>query len=268
MNPLRSPVPEYSCLTDVISEVLDVLVIDLGKYVWQISKEHADILEPAPIGVYTHGSVEPFWMFSHDRPLFKQSTWLSTRDLTPKAFPDINSFESFISSNEPIVDSRGLVICKNPKQMKSYFTPVCEFNYSALHLAAVAAWDCIRALHREPNHWTKIPQAWLDARRWVKPEFFEEYVLTEGYDPHGPNGAREVKVPAPTQIFDLETFGEIKAMVRRIYDFVGRERYSAYGLHLRNTSLVIEKGNDFRVISYYRNIFEQHEQESTEQYGV
>lgn len=240
MNSHNTSEPEYECLSDVMSEIRDALVLDVARYMSRIPYDEQNMLEPAPVGVYAHGALEPYLLFGMQHLYYSYSKYSTGQA------PDIVSFETFIQTKEPVVNQHGKVVCQNPHHFRNYFKPECDFNYSAIHLAAATAWDTVRALHPAPNHWTKIPQAWLDVSYWVRPECYREHFLEKSFSP---------------------AFGDLPGLIERIYQFIGRDRYSAYGIHLQNASLIIEKGNDFRVLHYYEQIFKAREEEHVLKYG-
>ena len=69
------------------------------------------------------------------------------------------------------------------------------------------------------------------------------------------------------EIFDSLLENSLQELTRKLYDFVGRDYFHVYSLKINNTTMLIEKGNDFRVIEYYRRIFEMYETERFEKYG-
>lgn len=56
-------------------------------------------------------------------------------------------------------------------------------------------------------------------------------------------------------------------LLTAVHDHIGRDRFNVYTLELSNTTLRIEKGNDYRVIEYYRPIFDKLEKERFEKFG-
>lgn len=231
-----SPVSEYSCLSDVISETRDVYVVDLVRFTVRLSTEYAGCLEPAPNGVYMRGSLEPIMVFGGHKKYFTAEQWKADR-----AIPNVNSFQDFISSLSPVVDEIGRVVCSSPRQMQQYFQDHCSFNYTAVHLAAVSVWNILRSLHADTRPCTQMPREWLDERNYVLPETLNAYYAG--------------RLP------DLDD------LIDQVLNFVGRDHCAIYTMDLQNTTLRIGKGNDFRVIAYYRQIFERHEAERFETLG-
>ena len=232
----ESPVPDYKSFADVVHEVRDVYVFDLVRYAVRLPSDYLSCLEPEPLGVYTRAALEPLVIFNPDIPFYSLSQYKRDR-----LNPDITSYQKFIETTEPIVNYKGEVVCISPSRMRNLFQPKCSFHYSAIHLAAVAAWDVLRSLHRDTEPMTTMPRHWLDERHWVLPDCKD--------------------------VFDAASNSDLGYMVDKLYDFIGRDVCSVYSLNMQNTTLVVEKGNDFRIIEYYRQIFDQHEADRFVKYG-
>ena len=226
----------YSSFSDVLNEVRDVYVDDLIRYIARVPVEQLPFLNPEPNGVYVKGMLEPIINF--DSPVkryFTESQFRANRNQ-----PNVFSFSEFIQSKEAIIDERGVVVCTIPALIPSYFHQRCDFNYSAVHFAIAEIWQLLEGLSPHTNVCTTIPRQQLDARYWIRPD-----------------------APDSFKIGDHNLLGLIDA----VYTFVKRDYLNLYSLRLSNTTLYVEKGNDFRVIEYYRSIFEKIENERFEQHG-
>lgn len=220
---------DYASFGEVLTEVRDVAVFDLARYVVRLPKRYRDILLPAPVGVYARGVLEPILTFSEKTRYFTKRQYE-----TPPKFPDILNFEQFAESKQPVVDKDGKVIHVCPALAKDLFSTECSFDYSAVHLAAIAVWDTLSRLHRHTSPTTTLQKRQLNPNNYV----------TDG---------------ALDQI-DYEDQPGIIRMTERLLDFVGRDIQHHYHVALKNTTLTVEKGNDYRVIEYYRERFQQVEE--------
>ena len=228
-----SNVDGYNSFACVLNEVRDVYVDDLVRYTTRIPAESLQNLRPSPRGVYIRGMLEPIINF--DDPTKRFYTESQFRE--KHTLNTINSFEEFVASKELIVDERGKVICTIPCMLRSYFLPTCDFNYSAINIAISEVWHMLHNVVRNNNICSTIPTNHLNPQYWLN------------------------DTTVPTCPFD------VSALTDRVYDFVGRDFMNAYTVRIKNTTLYVEKGNDFRVVDYYRRIFEDIESQRFEQFG-
>lgn len=233
----QSPVQEYSCLSDVISETKDLYVIDLVKSTLRLPERYLELLEPEPVGIYIRGALEPFIRFdTHPQGFFTATQFKKDRSRA-----DIWTPEQFLLATEIIVDAAGRYVCSPPMLHRNQFQDHCSFHYSAVHIAAVTVWNILRSLHRDTTPSSPMPGWMLDESRWVKTDRLAEFYGISSPD--------------------------IGELTDQVLSFVGRDYFSTYTMEMQNTMLRIGKGNDFRVISYYRNIFEKHEADRFETLG-
>ena len=235
-EPTPSTIDGYTCFSEVLNEVRDVYVDDLIRYTARVPVEKISYLKPEPRGVYVRGMLEP--MIDFDSPIkryYTESQYRANRNQ-----PNVLDFDTFVQSREPIVDERGVVICTIPAMIPSYFHRQCDFNHSAVHFVIAEIWQLLEGLSPHTNVCTTIPRQQLDPRFWLRND-----------------------TPLDFKIGDSNLLG----LIDSVYNFVQRDYLSLYSLRLRNTTLYVEKGNDFRVIEYYRSIFEKIENERFEQHG-
>lgn len=216
---------DYASFGEVLTEVRDVAVFDLARYVVRLPKRYREILLPQPPGVYARGVLEPILTFSEKTRYFTKRQY----ETAPK-FPDILNFEQFVTSKQPVIDKDGKVIHVCPALAKDLFSTECSFEYSAVHLAAIAVWDTLNRLHRHTKPTTTIRLSQLNEQNYVH----------EGALDH----------------IDYEDQPGILRLEENLMDFVGRDIHHQYHLTLKNTTLTVEKGNDYRVIEYYRERFD------------
>lgn len=217
---------EYASFSEVLTEVKDVAIFDLGRYVVRLPKPYRDILLPEPDGIYMQGVLEPVLTFSAKTAYYTKKQY----EHAPK-FPDILSFDNFIRSRQAVVDRNGKLIHICPVLAKDLFSKECSFNYSAIHLAAISVFDLLQQLHRHTKPTTTLTSSQLNEHNYVK----EGSLKDRDYN---------------------DQPGIIK-LEERVMDFVGRDVQHQYHLRLQNTTLILEKGNDYRVIEYYRERFEK-----------
>lgn len=216
---------EYDSLMEVMTEVRDVYIIDLARYVKNLPPSYETALLAEPRGVYMKGKLEPILNFE------SRSTFRTLSCYKNHGQPNILTFDDFIQSNEPVVTDRGRVISPCPSRLKDLYQPTCTYNYSAIHLAAALVWKELSSLHRSTRVTSNLPTKALNEYHWVKDEKIEEFDHVEN-----------------RSNCDL---------IESVLKFVGKDTRMLYSVKLKNTALHIEKGNDYRVIEYYRWIFDQ-----------
>jgi len=220
---------EYESFGQVLTEVRDVGLFDLARYTVRLPKRYREILLPEPQGIYMRGVLDPVVVFGAKSAYFTKKQY----EHAPK-FPDILSFDNFIQSRQPVVDKKGKLIHVCPVMAQDLFSAECSFPYGAVYLAATAVWEALGRLHRHTRPTTSM------AIKQLRPE---QYV-TEGALEH----------------IDYEDQPGIANLLDKVFEFIGRDLMSVYHLRLHNTTLILEKGNDYRVIEYYRERFQQCEE--------
>jgi hypothetical protein len=218
---------EYKSLTDVINEVRDIFVIDISQHCYYLPSHFTDILLPAPAGIYAPNRLEPIFSFENGQAYYTANAYKA------RQAPDIFNFETFIRSNSPIYSPQGKFLCRAPASAPQFFQTQCAFNYSALHVAFILIYEMFSHLHSQTYVGTNLPLSALKLERYVRPEYLQA-VLDERISHPG-----HANIAAET------------------YHFIGRDRHSNYRLRFENTTLFLEKGNDYRVVEYYRRLFDE-----------
>lgn len=231
-----SPVQEYRCFSEVMFEVKGVFVADLAQYTQRLSPQYQQALYQEPSGVYIPGSLNPLLLFGGVNQYYTQSQLFTNPDA-----PNVCNYEDFVAATEAVVDRAGRQICLPPRHYRTTFSPRCSFHYSAIHMALICAWETLRHLYHGAMPRTEIAEHLLREETWVLPEHAAEI---DAFEDHSNMAIRKA-----------------------ILDFVGQDIFAVYTVYLNNTTLRIEKGNDFRIIEYYRQIFENYERERFEKLG-
>jgi hypothetical protein len=237
---------EYESLHDVINESKSVLVLDLARLGLEIRSLYKHCLKPDPEGIYVRGRLEPLVDFSKTKALaisdYKAQRW----DLC------FNSFEEFMGCQEPVIDTQGRVITTvKPSLTANLFQKTCSFDRAAIYNAAYVVFELLKRLHPAtyPTSTTKILQK-LDLHLFVH----SEHIGHEGEE-----GALE---------YNEEDQPGIELLMQQVYDFVGRDYACLYHLEMKNTELLIHKGNDYRIVEYYKAVFDRIEEYKNNQDGI
>jgi len=218
----------------VITEVRDTCIIDLARYVTQLPVEYSSALLPEPPGVYVYGGLNPVVHFTPRSPIYAQSKYLTNSN--------IRDFKEFINCKEDVVNASGGLIAHCPYINRNHFRETCTYNYSAIYLAAIAVWDMLHALHRETRPITNVGLYTLEESNYLLPD-------------------------VPADSFRIDNQPGIRALLTEVNNFIGRDLHHVYTLRLQNTSLFLDKGNDYRVIEYYRQLFEALDARVASDYG-
>ena len=232
----NSPVSEYSSFNDVVQEVKDILILDTKQYLRRVPEEFLLKVNPQHEGVYVAGQIEPIVDFTAGHvcygviPNNKENAVL------------IKDYQSFINYNGPVVNKDRKVLCRNPSKHKFGFKETPDVNYSLFWLTVSAVFDLLRSLSSYTKPFAKVPVANLYESNWV--------LQTED-----------------VQSVNMLATGFLQPMLTKIDEFIGRDRHAVYTFGVSGLSIIIEKGNDFRVIEYYRPIFEEFDKEHFEKFG-
>lgn len=239
-------VAEYDSLHDVINESKSVLILDLARLGLEIRSLYKHCLKPEPEGVYVRGRLEPLIDFNKTKAL-------SVSNYRRQHFDDyLKTFDDFMACPEPVMDIQGQVITTiRPSLTANIFQKTCSFDRAAIYNAAYVVFELLKRLHPAtyPTSTTKILQK-LDLYLFVKPEHIghpdEEGMLE----------------------YNEEDHPGIEALMQRVYDFVGRDYACLYHLEMKNTELLIHKGNDYRIVEYYKGVFDRVEEYKNNQDGI
>lgn len=237
----------YSCLNDVLTEVKSVRTFDLLRYTPAVLMSMGTQLGDAPPGAYLVGSLEPIVTFYPETPFYSATQW--QHDPT---HPDITDYARFIQCRDPILRQDGSLVCNPPAQMPKYYQDHCTHPYSAVYLLANAALHHLsyeNPLNRMPS--TNLKDDELTVSRFV-PNLLDVYSGGAGFD--------------RAALLEVVCW-HARPFMTDIDTFVAGDRWHLYHVRLQNTTLIIEKGNDFRVVEYYRYVFDKLEEAHIQQYG-
>ncbi len=244
MNNQKRPYLPYACFSDVLNEVRNMLVVDFAQNCVMAPVRVTNTLKDAPAGVYASGMLEPIALLGGNNGYYTESCYRRQvqnpeTDIPTEPF-DIITFEQFANSKESIYLPNGKMVADKPFRYRHMLQETPSMNYSLIHFTMGLVWEFFEQLHPETTPFTNLQPSSLDPRKYVKPEFHN---LVDG---------------------DALMHSAFYTILGHITDFIGRDIESVYFLRFKNTTLYLEKGNDYRVIEYYRPIFEQIEKENEE----
>jgi hypothetical protein len=243
---------DYKSLNDAMEESKEVRIIDLMRFNFSIRDCYEECLLPEPNAIWIKGRLDPIVNFDRGDKCYSYGRVLGLLKDQAFAPPDITSFGQFIECTEPVCSESGTFIVPfSPCSRKSLFQQECSFDRIAIYNAFVVAHGFFSRLH-PATHVTV-------SKRLVERLDMGTYVRKQNLYPHVENGEVE---------FNEEDQPGIDQLLHELNDFVGRDRFCLYHLEMKNTELHIHKGNDYRVIEYYRNVFERLEAYEEEHNGI
>lgn len=228
---------DYKSFFDVLSVVEEVIVIDLSKYATQVPLVILEEAIPGPEGLYFQNSIEPFYSFVNPSTGERQGLVSATQAKTNPAMCDILSYSDFANTSEPVfrgdrTDKEGKLklFCRNPRAVTKYLRESPGELYTGVHLLKIEVWN--QLLYRDslclPS--TNLPQMELSESTYLTKEGLEVY--------------QDNRIP------------QFDKIISRVDEFIGKDKHHLLTMKMNDCELIIEKGLDYRVVEYYRQIFE------------
>lgn len=145
----------------------------------------------------------------------------TTRCFTADGKIELFTFEDIINQPRVAVGKKLLNIAAIRRRLKD--KP--NYSYSACYYLIARVHEALSQLCREVHVTSNVSSQRLQHEHWVR----------EG----------DVVLPSSNRI------------VSSVLDFIGNDTFSYYTVNLNNSTLVIHKHNDFRIVEYYRRIFDE-----------
>lgn len=221
------------------TETLETIRIDLSSYVSRLSRKYVDMLFPPPPGVYLNAHINPFLVFGEGRGYFSKAAMVNREDS-----PDIVCFDDVWRHPGLIYSNEGAALFNAVPSMASCFSEYPLWHPGAIYLAYIYALEEFRYSNPMAQPFSNMERQMIDLRQHVRPEFlpvydgtYSDYVLNRNAN----------------HFYDEENEDLIELGVT-LKKFVGLNRNSVFRFYLNNTTMTVERGNDFRIIEYYRLI--------------
>lgn len=223
----------YESFFSVLDEVLEVFRIDLSIFSYNLPRAFERMLFPATPGLYSKNSIEPFFLFTHTHCYYSEKAYHRNRE------PDIHTFEDLFKERGYVYNAAGeRVFFVHSPQASNYYSGLPKVNPSVVRLLYLYIYNWFAEMNHEYPPISNLSPEELDISMYVLPDFLE--------------------------VYDPEENNSVFSIISDIRRFVGNHYFNQYRLNLRGAILTIEKGNDFRLIEYYRLVF-QHMEEMKEQ---
>lgn len=235
----RNMTCDHDSYQHAILETLEIFRIDLSEYVMRLSPKYVNMLIPPNPGVYLNASIHPFFYFNGEEGYYSQEAMANK-----EAAPDVMKYADVWNKRGPIYNSTGRPVFNVIPGTQHYYTEYPIWHPAAIYIAYIYALESFRYLNPMAQPYSNVEKQLLDLRCHVKPEFLPYYNGT--YDDY-------LQTRTMHHFYDEEN-EDLILLGSRLKGFIGQNRYNVYRFYLNNTTMIIEKGNDFRVIEYYRLI--------------
>ena len=219
-------------------ETLSIFRVDLSNYVLRLPPKYVQMLKDPLPGVYMNGSINPHLVFD-GQPYYSQK--VVSRKF---AQPDVHRFSDVWNVKGSIYNNDGVPVFTVMNGLRQYYNEYPTFHPSAIYIAYIYALEMFRYLNPLAQPYSNLDRDFLDLRKHVKPEYLPNF--NGSYDDY-------LQTRGVTHFYD-EDNGDLLELGVLLRNFIGQDKYNVYRFYLSNTTLTIEKGNDFRVIEYYRLI--------------
>lgn len=217
---------DFKSMTEVYNHVEEALVIDLMEHVTTMEEKYQQALIEPPKGIYIAGAIEP---------LLQEGRSYYPRALYPNPRGKLKTLNDIASHSDDIVNEAGDIVLsfKDIVHKRKFITNEPTIPATALKVAVsiVEQYIISSCCHSKRSH----------------PTYRLEYLVRPEYQ---------------DMIINDEYIQQFYRLRDKVMDFIRDDRWNVYFTRIKGTSLIIEKGLDFRVCCYYEHLFKS--QESTE----
>ena len=244
----------YHSLIDVTTEVKGLFTANLAEFTVGLPEAYLEMLKPAPEGIYVPGSIEPTLNFRTQQYYTEQAYRMGKS-------ADVQNYSDLLKVNGRVFDSQGkMVLYTSPSRTQQVYRPYPTVNWAAIHCAYIEVWDFFLKALRHVAPINQSEPEYLFLENYVH----EEYLLRPGFRETIPVQLN----PLLPVLFQSNIYQEdskysatgnpqLGHLLDALYEFMRPDCYSVYRLTLQGTLLMVEKGNDIRIIEYHR-LMEQH----------
>lgn len=250
------------------SEVRDIFIANVCDYVPRLVVHRNsltlyegfnDYFKPNPNAVFVAGRLFPIMDFDRNKYRVLSKHEEDSGQYSSRPTWNIRSFEDFIRCDGTVIDQEKKVVCRNPKQNKAAFSPTSQYSVGAVASIAHCLAQSIKE-NQDPNAYVSV----LDIpplKSYLKDEFDPELVEKRAREQDEHNALAKIEgrpldystIPE----FNIWNNGKFLNLQNRVLEFIGRDRFNNVTIRIKGTTLYVEKGNDYRVLAYYKNIFDQ-----------
>lgn len=228
---------DYKSFYDVLSVVEEVLVVDLSKYATSLPLCVLEEAIPGPEGLYLKNSIEPVYSFVNpvDKNIRVGLVSAAQAKIDPTVC-DILSYEDFCRMKEPVYrgdlvnkDGSLRLLCENPAFVSKMISPYPEMLYTGVNLLKI---EVYRLLYRDS---LCLPLTSLHQEELTE----GSYLTAKGLNVYKENKPKE-----------------FQTVTEQVSRYSEKNKHNLITMKVRDCELIIEKGLDYRVVEYYREIFQ------------
>lgn len=247
----------YENLVQVENEVREVILLDITHHARCLPGEVISMLRNDPFGIYPLGNWNPIVTFEENDYLYRfQDALYSAGELMKfgeeillhpierlEVVSSINPQTQVVTYYHEAVKANdaGVLVYKPHPHIRKAVSLTAQPRYSAVMYLLSEVFEYLNGMNAFSKVFSNIRSEIIKKDTWVKPEYLEHF-----YD-----------VPNMT----------LSNLRYQLSEFVGRDDWNNYAICLRNSTVYVEKLNDYRVVEYYRAIFEKREEERIRDYG-
>lgn len=236
---MTNKLPEFSpedlppSFNSVLFQILENFTVDLAQYCYHLSPSYLEALADPPRGVYFQNDIEPLLNFDNE------SYFTYPQYHLDKGFPDVFTLDHLKGYTGTVLNGIGHAVFQTNPYTFNFCRETPHFNRSAIRLLFIQVFEYFNYLNRMAKPSTNVPFRWLNKNEYLKPEY------------HKYND---------TYVFDEFDQPGYHRLIEQIQGFIKNDTFHTYHLTLSNSTLSIQKGNDFRVLEYYRLIYQHMEE--------
>jgi hypothetical protein len=220
---------DFKTLAEVYRHVDEVLVIDLLSHAYSLSDELLDSLIEPPAGLYLPGNTEP--LFVSGKKYYRRNE-LNKHGRNSVSYNVFDS-KTLLKAKDDIVDENGKLVMKweNVLTISRFLKSEPSIPVTAVRMAASMVQRYLHTLCRRVNHPATNTR-------------IESLVKREEQD----------------RIDRDEYMIAFDHLTNEVANFVNKDHWCVYFHILKGTTMIVEKGLDWRIIQYYENQFREEDE--------
>jgi len=241
---------DFKSMEEVYAHVDETLVVDLLKHALSLDEKYSAMLKDADKGLYLPGDFEP--TFRQDKLYFRKAGMA----MSTTGVPEIIAHEE-TSLAKKAIKGGVMDMSTNPPIALEGLSKIVDDIYDQDFNLIMSAKD----MSKLGRHLKVDPTIPANAVRMAM-GIIQSTVhtmcrhSTPGFHSHRPD--RLVKPE-----LDIDVYGEFENAFERllvqVHNFIDCNHWNFYTYRLRGTTLIIQRGLDWRIAEYYRMKFEKEE---------
>lgn len=209
---------DFNTLNEVLAYSKEALVVDLLDYAMALDEQYVDALIEPHKGIYLVGSLDPTFPHNHQY-------WVSHQ---PREESTAIPWDKLLMMREDIVDKEGQVIITRKDMMTK-----------------------ARFMRNEPS----IPVIGVKMAIAISQHYMTSKCRHNRFNYYQYKVASLVKPEFEWMVHKDEFLHAFKKLLDKIDSFIKDDDSHIYFYKVRGTSMVIEKGVDYRILRYYEDKF-------------